>query len=283
MSFSYLGADEYRLIYRHSRHWPGFWQTCTSTYRWIKETWAIERCLGKPLSLSCFSDHVFSEPDYARALAVTPPFPFCHQKDLLSRSLIAHMIAHTEADPECPRRAGETKQTACFKVLEDFECCAKQWVGERGLIVPRCSPDDHFWVFVAYEAAVMGRRSTVSKCLSKMRGDGVTAAICLEFLARVYKCHNTGHDSTHPRKLFVIPRPVAFPRTLTMQQSQLKFNESIYLALQHKDPAVIKYVIKNVQIDLLGVDEVDRWTIKELARKPGMEHCLKVLKDYDFF
>jgi hypothetical protein len=281
MSFSYLGADEYRLIYRHSRHWPGFWQTCTSTYRWIKETWAIERCLDKPLSLSCFSDHVFSEPDYARALAVTPPF--CSQEDLLSRSLIAHMLAHPEADTECLGRPMEMKQTACFAVLEDFECCAKKWVAKGGLTVPRCNADDHFWVFVAYEAAALGRRSAVSKCLSKMRGDGVTAAICSEFLACVYKCHNTGHESTHPRKLFVIPRPIAFPRTLTMQQSQLKFNESIYLALQHKDPVMIKYVIKNVQIDLLGVDEVDRRTIKKLAQAPGMEQCLKVLKDYEFF
>lgn len=283
MSFSYLGADEFRLIYRHSRHWPGFWQTCTSTYHWIKETWAIEKCLGKPLSLSRFSDHVFSEPDYGRALAVTPPFPFCNQKDLLSRTLIAHMIAGTEADPESPRRASEMKHTACFAVLEDFECCANEWMAERGLTVPRCSPDDHFWVFVAYEAAVLGRRIIVRKCLSKMRGGGVTVAICSEFLAHVFKCYNTDRASTHPRKLFVIPRPVAFPRTLTMQQSLLKFNESIYLALQHKDSVMIKYVIKNVQIDFLGVDEVDRWTIKKLALRPGMEHCLKVLKDYEFF
>ena len=279
MPFLHLGADEFKLIYAHSRHWPGFWQTCTATYHWIKETWSMEKDRGTRLSLSRFSDHVFSHKDYFRALAVTPSSLLERRENLLSVDLIRNLVTNADPDTAAPS-SGE--RALYFNVLEGFKSHARAWVATGGFHVPRCTTNDHFWVFVAYEAAVLGRRSAVSMCLAKMRGDGMTAGICLEFLARVYKCHNSGHESTHPRKLFVIPQRVASAIHL-FQGDQLAFNDSIYLALQHKDPVMIKYVIKNVQINLLGANDVDRWTIKYFAVKPGMEHCLKVLKDYDFF
>jgi hypothetical protein len=46
---------------------------------------------------------------------------------------------------------------------------------------------------------------------------------------------------------------------------------------------MIKYVIKNMQIDFFNDCAIDRWNIKKMAQQPGMERCLKVLKDYEFF
>lgn len=280
MSFSHLGADEYRLIYRHSRHWPGFWQTCAPTYRWVKETWSMEKDKGTRLSLSRFSDHVFSHEDYFRALAVTPSSLLERRENLLSVNLIRNLVANADPDTAAPS-SGE--RALYFNVLEGFKSHARVWVAKCGFHVPRrlCTANDHFWVFVAYEAAALGKRSAVSMCLAKMSGDGMTAGICLAFLTGVYKCHNSGHESTPLCKLFVIPQPFGTVKHALLYQ--LQFNECIYLALQHMDPLMIKYVIKNMQIDFSNDYDVDRQTIKRMAQQPGMEYCLKVLKDYEFF
>jgi hypothetical protein len=279
MPFLHLGADEFKLIYAHSRHWPGFWQTCTATYRWMRETWAIEKCTGKPLSLCCFSDHVFSEPDYVAALAVTPSFPFCDRKDLLSRSLITHLIMPTERNPHnvLYQNKERSHQDGNLRVLDDFASCGNRWLAGREFRVPRCKAGDYFWVFCAIEAALHGRTYMVNECLRKVGADVV--ALCGRFLSNAFKCHNNGSldSKTGIGNLHIV---ALIP---DLDTSPFGFNESIYMAMQMQDPLLLKYIIKNVAIDLMGEDTVNRSVISRLSRNTGMESCLKVLKDYDFF
>lgn len=279
MPFLHLGADEFKLIYAHSRHWPGFWQTCTATHSWMRETWAIEKCTGKPLSLGCFSEHVFRETDYVAALAVTPPFPFCDRKDLLSRSLITHLMMPTVSNPHnvLYKNPERTHQDGNLRVLDDFASCGNRWLAERAYWVPRCRADDYFWVFCAIEAAVHGRTYMVNECLRKLGVEQVS--LCGSFLGQTFKCHNNGalDGRTGISRLYI------FDIELVSDKLPFGFNESIYMAMQMQDPLLLKYIIKNVAIDLMGEDTVNRSEISRLSRNTGMESCLKVLKDYDFF
>jgi len=281
MSFSHLGADEFKLIYIYSGYWPGFWKICSATYLWMRETLFTEKRTSQSISLARFSDHVHNYKEFEAALAVTSPTTCCNLNRIISLDLLRNLVRNAElwkTDVFPP----STRRRPYMHVLRRLE---KTFVHGELIInadIPRVpNMGNGIWVRAAYEAAVAGRKDVVEDCLWEV--SGIALEIVAKFISRVHDCHNS-----HGRvEGWIFHRLVwqykQFKHVRGVPMCELAFNESIYVALQHRDSSMIEFIIMNVDIDLAKEDSVSRWAIKELARQPGMEACFKVLNDHQFF